>query len=54
LSGPVNGERGWTAADVVLAIGRPDRVAEVWVGGQCLYQRTAPTPSGEGLNEPRS
>jgi 5-methylthioadenosine/S-adenosylhomocysteine deaminase len=31
----------WTAADVALAIGRPGRVAEVWVGGQCAYRRPA-------------
>jgi 5-methylthioadenosine/S-adenosylhomocysteine deaminase len=54
LSGPVDGAPRWTAADVALAIGRPQRVAEVWVGGRCLYQRTAPGPSGEGVNEPRS
>jgi cytosine/adenosine deaminase-related metal-dependent hydrolase len=54
LSALIGGERSWTAADAVLAIGRPERVAEVWVGGRCLYQRTAPGPSGEGANEPRS
>jgi cytosine/adenosine deaminase-related metal-dependent hydrolase len=34
LEGP-----GWTAADVALGIGRPSRVAEVWVAGRRRYQR---------------
>ena len=37
----------WTAADVALAIGRPGRVAEVWVGGRCAYKRLAPVPARE-------
>jgi cytosine/adenosine deaminase-related metal-dependent hydrolase len=37
----------WTAADVSLAIGRPGRVAEVWVGGRCAYKRLGPTPARE-------
>jgi cytosine/adenosine deaminase-related metal-dependent hydrolase len=37
----------WSAADVALAIGRPGRVAEVWVGGQCAYRRLAPLAAPE-------
>jgi cytosine/adenosine deaminase-related metal-dependent hydrolase len=37
----------WTAADVALAIGRPGRVAEVWVGGHCAYKRLGPMPAQE-------
>jgi cytosine/adenosine deaminase-related metal-dependent hydrolase len=39
----------WTAADVALAIGRPGRVAEVWVGGRCAYKRLAPGPALESV-----
>jgi cytosine/adenosine deaminase-related metal-dependent hydrolase len=37
----------WTPADVALAIGRPGRVAEVWVGGRCAYKRLGPLPAKE-------
>ncbi len=37
----------WTAADIALAIGRPGRVVEVWVGGQRAYRRPAPVPAPE-------
>ena len=40
----------WTAADVALAIGRPERVAEVWVGGRCACTGGRPpvAVAGEG------
>lgn len=40
---------GWTAADVALAIGRPARVAEVWVGGYRAYRH----PPGPAAPSPR-
>jgi 5-methylthioadenosine/S-adenosylhomocysteine deaminase len=32
-------EAGWSLADVALAAGRPERVAEVWVGGQQVHAK---------------
>jgi cytosine/adenosine deaminase-related metal-dependent hydrolase len=43
LTGPA-----WTAADVALAIGRPSRVAEVWVAGRRQYQRSTGPASTMG------
>jgi cytosine/adenosine deaminase-related metal-dependent hydrolase len=35
----------WTIADIVLAVGRPQRVSEVWVGGRQVFCQARPAPA---------
>ncbi len=37
----------WTVADVVIAVGRPERVREVWVGGRKVYTSAAVMPTSD-------
>jgi cytosine/adenosine deaminase-related metal-dependent hydrolase len=41
----------WTAADVALAIGRPERVAEVWVAGRRAHSRSRTTGTSEAKDD---
>ncbi len=38
----------WTVADVVIAVGRPERVREVWVGGRRAYMPAEAAPNSKG------
>jgi cytosine/adenosine deaminase-related metal-dependent hydrolase len=44
-------EGSWTAADVALAIGRPQRVAEVWVAGRPAYARSRSGGTSEATDD---
>jgi cytosine/adenosine deaminase-related metal-dependent hydrolase len=44
-------EGRWTAADIALAIGRPQRVAEVWVAGRPVHVRARADGTSEATDE---